>query len=213
MNSRAGTRRACISCGTQPISWPAHRPSHRSNLERTTSRHGGANSPWFLPPWKQPTASAFASGEREATLTARCASVRSMPSSREAALMPPSGRPPEGFWASCPITSPVNSTHSAICSDLSRAVSSARWCHCGRRYGCRSRLSGELPQMRSKGPGATLRRSCDRPRTAWRSRDPTTPPTPHLPTSRAPRGACPRSSGGFSRCYPVCYPGGQNSPT
>jgi hypothetical protein len=63
-------------------------------------------------------------------LTARWASVRSMPSSRTAALIPDCGRPSnrprdESFGATCAGTafSSVNLTHSAICSDLSRVRS------------------------------------------------------------------------------------------
>jgi len=40
-----------------------------------------------------------------AILTARCAWVRSTPSSLDAALIPPSGRPPWGFCATCAETS------------------------------------------------------------------------------------------------------------
>jgi hypothetical protein len=44
-------------------------------------------------------AACLASGDSDATLTARCASIFSMLSSRAAALTPPTGRPPFGFVA------------------------------------------------------------------------------------------------------------------
>lgn len=112
------------------------------NLSETSFTHSalippsGRPRPIFGPTWAENTsphhhspasrAACLASSEMLAILTARRTSVRSMPSSRDAAEMPPSGRP--SFWASCPETpfSSVSRTHSAMWSARSCTVSSAR---------------------------------------------------------------------------------------
>lgn len=70
-------------------------------------------------------AASLASSDSDATWTAREASLRSIPSSREAADIPPSGRPPWGFWSTWAETrfSSTSSTQRAICTSRSSFVS------------------------------------------------------------------------------------------